>query len=288
MPVLHAKFIKRTSFIKTNQFDGSWSAIIAAKLFKKRLIMRAGYILSQLNDKAINHNKIKSIIYKIIERSACKNADHIIVSSEHNKKYLIDLYHIQPNRITTVYNYIDISLFNSKNSDRYKDRLLFVGRLSPEKNLLNLVKALEGMTLTLDIYGEGSLKDSLYQLGSQLHVDINFMGSIPNAKMPDVYNKYKFFILPSIHEGMPKVLLESMACGCICIGTNVGGISELIQNEKTGYLIQGTSETDIRKTLEKIMKSDIKLDEMAILSTMKNHSVETIIEKEYKILKSIV
>ena len=54
-----------------------------------------------------------------------------------------------------------------------------------------------------------------------MDVDVKFNGVVANDKLPDILNEYKYYILASNYEGMPKTLLEAMACGNLCIGTNV-------------------------------------------------------------------
>src|SRR3972149_402807 len=68
---------------------------------------------------------------------------------------------------------------------------------------------------------------------------VRFMGSISNEELPPVLNRYRFFALPSVREGMPKALIEAMACGLVCIGTDVEGINEIIRDGENGFLAGG-------------------------------------------------
>ena len=93
------------------------------------------------------------------------------------------------------------------------DRIVYVGRLSKEKNLFNLLSALSTTGYQLDLYGDGELKDSLQSRAQKLGIDAQFKGVVSNSKLPLILNRYNYFILPSISEGMPKALIEAMACG---------------------------------------------------------------------------
>jgi glycosyltransferase involved in cell wall biosynthesis len=67
------------------------------------------------------------------------------------------------------------------------------------------------------------------------------MGVVANHDLPNILIQYRYFILPSQFEGMPKSLLEAMASGRVCVGTNVVGIRDIICDGQTGVLAKDTS-----------------------------------------------
>ncbi|NQV89873.1 glycosyltransferase family 4 protein, partial [Candidatus Uhrbacteria bacterium] len=85
----------------------------------------------------------------------------------------------------------------------------------------------------------------------ELKINVHFQGMIANEKLPAVLNACEAFILPSLYEGNPKVLLEAMSCGLPVIGTNVEGISSLIKDGETGLLCETSSES-IAQTIQKL------------------------------------
>ena len=105
----------------------------------------------------------------------------------------------------------------------------------------------------LDIYGDGEQREKLSELVKKLNANVKFMGKIDNALVPDTLRKYDYFILPSFYEGMPKSLIEAMACGILSIGTPVNGIIELIDDEKTGVLTEDTSSESIKIAIRRAM-----------------------------------
>ena len=92
---------------------------------------------------------------------------------------------------------------------------------------------------TLLIVGQGPRETALRSLVSSLGLDerVYFLGTIEHSRLREVYSSADILLLPSSSEGMANVLLEAMACGAPVVGTRVGAFEDLIEPEKTGYLI---------------------------------------------------
>jgi len=240
MPIVQSTYLKQADIYKTNQIDGSWSAVFAKWFYRKPLIVRTGYVRSIFATK-MKKSKFKIILFQLIEKLAYCFASYAIVTSINDKHYISAVYKFPYAKIFVIPNYVDTNLFKPINhNNKYFDRVIFVGRLSTEKNLFNLINAITETGFTLDIYGKGELEAALKFHAKRKGVNINFMGTVPNRQLPNVLNKYKFFILPSLFEGTPKSLLEAMACGLLCIGTNVEGIREVIKDNDNGLLCDVT------------------------------------------------
>jgi glycosyltransferase involved in cell wall biosynthesis len=116
-----------------------------------------------------------------------------------------------------------------------KNRIVYVGRLSPEKNLdlvINLVNDLPW--LQLDIYGVGPQEQELKHLAQK---NIVFHGSIPNSKLEEAFVKADFFILPSKSETWGLVVEEALYFGLPVIVSDRCGASELIDNNINGIIL---------------------------------------------------
>ena len=111
------------------------------------------------------------------------------------------------------------------------------------------------------------------------------MSTVPNKELVNIYNSYKYYILPSFFEGMPKTLLEAMACGCICIGTDVNGINEVIRDKFNGILIKGTTVNDILETINNVITINYNnLVKNGIENIIEDFSLQTIINQEKKLV----
>ena len=288
MPLLHRHSLKTMDVLKTNQMDGSWSAVLAKWLHRKPLMVRAGYTWSLLKKK---HDvpKYKQRVIGIIEYLAYSNATTAVVTSERQAHYISQRYSVPEENVRVMPNYIDTQLFTPrKSTNKYAGRIIFVGRLNNEKNLFNLIEAIAQTSLTLDIYGKGELRDKLEAWAKKLNAKVNFMGIVPNRELPKILNHYHYYILPSLYEGMPKTLLEAMACGLVCIGTNVEGINEIIEDGVNGYLAKGTQPEALAEVINKAIQ--LPQDSVAregIRKIRNNFSLEAAVKREQEIIMKL-
>jgi len=279
LPFIYKKELKNSDILKTNQMDGSISGVISRWLYKIKFINRTGYTLSIFTKKQ-NASKFKQYFIELNEKITYKYADVNIVASNQDKNYLINKYNLDGKTIEVIHNYIDTNLFKPLNLQR-EDKLVFVGRLNKQKNLFNLIESVSKTNLELDIYGKGELKEELINFTKELKAKVNFKGVVDNKELPYILNQYKYYILVSHYEGMPKTLLETMACGCICIGTDVDGINEVIEDKVNGYLAKEVNVSDILSILNKIDFIDNSKVSKNGIDTINNHfSLNTIVIRE--------
>lgn len=263
---------------KSNQLNGSWAILVASTLMGGVTVCRTGFTKSLFLSKQ-KANKGKIALFKAIEKIVMKLSDIVVVASKGDKSYLIDMG--VKSRLLVNFNYIDVSRFKDYGGER-KGKLLFVGRLTEQKNLFELLKACNLARMDIDIYGAGVLKCELMQYAKTLSVNVNFLGSIANDELHLVYSKYKYYILASLYEGMPKTLIEAMASECICIGTKVEGIEELIIDGVTGFTSKSVHSKDIASAIKEALASsnhyEIKQKQRNFI--LSNFSVDCHIERE--------
>lgn len=289
MPFPQKNCLKQADIYKTNQINGSWSAVLAKFFYGKPLIVRTGYTLSFLA-KRMKKSKTRIFIYQLMERFAFKYADCVTVTSKKDKKYILDMYKCSSSKLVILPNYIDTDLFKPRESKKYADRIVFVGRLNNEKNLVNLISAIAKTDLTLDIYGQGELREALETHAKEQGAIVNFMGTVPNKELPEILNCYKYYILSSYFEGMPKTLLEAMSCGKAVIGTNVDGIREIIKHEENGLLC-GTRVADLSKAIGRLMNDEPlrqRLGMSARQYMLKYCSLERVLGQEMRLYHQIL
>lgn len=122
-----------------------------------------------------------------------------------------------------------------------KNQKLIIGTLGiidvPYKGQEYVIKAIsqlkkEGYNLEYQIAGPGN-KSRLQKIAKRYGVidDVIFLGSIPHDDIYKWLGKLTFYIQPSMTEGMPRALLEAMSVGCVCIGSDAGGIPELLDRK---------------------------------------------------------
>lgn len=184
-----------------------------------------------------------------------------MVTTETNFQHAVERHSIDPNKLRVVPNYVDVSLFSPAPGDSKTNAtptLLFVGRLSPKKNIDALLNALAflktraSLVPKLTIIGNGRLRQALIAKAHKLALPVSFLGNLPNDRLPGEFRKADIFILPSLYEGHPKALLEAMSCGLPCIGSDVEGIRQVLKHRVTGYLCQ-TSPESIADAIETVL-----------------------------------
>ena len=120
----------------------------------------------------------------------------------------------------------------------------FLGRLVEQKNpllLLEVLDALRADGYRLAIIGDGPLSEQLRRRAAALALTdrIELMGSLPRAQALDRLRAIDVLLLPSLWEGMPLAALEAMAIGVPVVASAVGGLTEVIEDGRSGFLIEG-------------------------------------------------
>lgn len=114
---------------------------------------------------------------------------------------------------------------------------VYFGRLSPEKGLHTLVTAAAKANVPLKLIGSGPMEVELRQLAEELHAEVSFPGFMNGAQLWQAVGESRAVVLASeCYENAPLTILEAYACGKPAIGANIGGISELIVQGRTGEL----------------------------------------------------
>jgi len=141
-------------------------------------------------------------------------------------------------------------------------RLIMVGRMSEPKRFdlfLRIVAELNGQGLPVmgHLVGDGPLRPALERLALDLGLGpdrARFHGAVENAEV--LFRQARLCLHISDWEGMPNTALEAMACGLPVIASRVGGLAELIQDEKTGYLISPGDFEDLLASVVRLIRDE--------------------------------
>ncbi len=184
---------------------------------------------------------------KIRNKIASKLSDYIVAVSEDVKEDYIKTYKINPKKITTIYNYCNkeyieesIQKYDIDECDKkiFEDGkvILTVGKLKKQKGVWHLIIAFKKILekhkdAKLVILGIGELEEYLKNLIKDMHLENNvYMLGHKNKNIYTYMKNSDIFVLPSLFEGMPNVILEAMECGLPIIATDChGGNREIIE-----------------------------------------------------------
>lgn len=199
---------------------------------------------------------------------------------------------------------VDTNYFKPNNNPKKNDifQILGVGYLIERKGFEYLIKAVKevvdrGRNVQLIIVGSGPLEGRLREMIKKLKLEGNaeIKSNVSDEKLLELYNTSDTFVLPSVvdsqgnTEGLGVVLLEAMACKLPVIGSNVGGIPDIIQNNITGILVQEKSSSELSKAIIMLMDDDGLRNDLALKGykiTKEQFSWEKVAEDYIKIYKS--
>lgn len=289
-PLLHRRALRRASVFKAHQLNGAWCAVIAKQLFRKPLIVRCGYVWSVFVAE-LGASGWRRRLAVGLERWVVRCADRVVVASESDRRALMRLHGIAEAKIRVIPNYVDTQRFcRLPGIAPEPGRICFVGRLDEQKNPLALLKALRGVPgASLTVVGDGPLRARLEAFACAHQLRVEFLGMVPNERLPAVLNRAQLFVLPSRFEGHPKALLEAMACERPVVATRASGIVNVVAHGDTGYLCGGTS-AEIRAAIDTVLSDpDLarRVGERARAYIEERCSLRAVAEQELALLADV-
>jgi glycogen synthase len=189
-----------------------------------------------------------------VERTALEMADAVIAVSAQTKADIERLFNVRPERLHTIYNGIDLDEYRKTDSTaalakfRIKPPfVLFVGRITRQKGIIHLVRAIEHMAEGFQIVLCAGAPDTP-EIGTEMKeavarvqnkrpgvIWIDDMVDKPTVR--ELYSNASVFCCPSIYEPFGIINLEAMACETAVVATAVGGIKEVVVDGETGFLV---------------------------------------------------
>lgn len=238
-PFLFFKILKIS--LKYNHFllrSGNSTNILALLLiiFKKPFLREyPGNIEEGIIGFAGNSIKIRFIAK--ISHSIAKFQGKFSNANSFVSEYCKQLYSSnKPSYIFSSFKSSEITYKKNNFEIKEKYKIISVGRLEKEKGHLNLLKAIckinQNNLYQIHLIGDGGQKLILEDFSKKNNLNVIFHGSITDRDyLFSLLKESDIFVIPSYTEGMPRALLEAMTIGLPCIGTNVGGIPEVLQHD---------------------------------------------------------
>ncbi|MCH4823805.1 glycosyltransferase [Gramella lutea] len=244
---------------------------------------------------------VKGKLSRELNKFLFQKVDQVVSVSQSSKRDLNELYPFTTNKTNVITTGVD-NMINIDFKNPYQEgviNIVHVGSLTPEKNhqhLLEIHKAfLESHPNSiLHIIGEGPLKGDIEKTILKFGISENviFHGETPEPKSYIYYAN--MLVLPSLVEGLPGVILEAMNYNTIVVAYDVGGISEVL-NENTGFLVKPNNLKSFVQSMRNALtedKSSKTLEAKKLVLNKFNNSVlaenflqvyrNTITEKNYK------
>ena len=244
--------IRNNEKITIFSFQSHLPAIILAKLFKKKIIIRNSEEIFGATKYA--DKKVHACITLLLKIIFYNLADTIIAISTKSKKSLEKIL-INKDKVKLIYNpyLLNNNKFKEKNKNKNFFNILCVGRLTKQKNFLLVIKAINELTkkypkIILTVVGDGPLKKDLIKIANK---NIKFLNWTNNIKK--YFLKSDLFILPSYYEGLPNALIEAAYYSIPSISTDCSGAKDILSNNKGGYIIPINNLIELKKKISLII-----------------------------------
>lgn len=246
-----------------------------------RLFVKVPVLVSSIRTEYFR-NKRRELIFKLSNSLS----DAIVVNSENVRKSLVSRKIIGLEKSLSIVNGVDIDYFNQNTLSREDAKRLFnvdskeflwsaIGRIEAPKDYRLMLRAfalvVENKKRTrLMIAGRGSLLDEMNVLSSELGIEgaVTFLGDQKDCR--NLLKASDALVMSSAWEGMPNAVMEAMASGVPVVSANVGGVSELVEDGVTGFLVNSRSSVVLAEAMLRLMNlSEVRRAEMSMCSREK-------------------
>ena len=231
-----------------------------------------------------------------------KWSNYLVTGSEGMKQGYVENYNLKPEKVKVMPNWINLDRFkvdiSSKRSDQTSSKtILFVHWLSKRKGVDMIVPIAKHLinfehltsNFKLLVIGSGPYKEDLLKdiKENNLEQYIEVLGGVPNEEIIKYYQSANVFIMPSMEEGFPRVLLEAMAAGIPYVASDVGAVRELSPETAQRFLVKSGDAEMFAHKIENLL-SDEKVYEdfrKEELQKVKEYSLENVINKFIELIK---
>lgn len=236
-----SSFLSLRKFLINNKDCILYSTLHDAVFVSRFAVLR---LPNRLITREANTTENKSILHKIADGLMNFRVNVMLAVSLEVKKSMLIYQPWFKSKINVLYNGVvipkDFSLIEKKG-----DTILNVASLTPKKAQLVLIQAFELVlkkipTAKLKIIGTGVLEKDLKDTVSSKNISDNvfFLGKMNQEMVFEEYKKSDIFVLSSNQEGCPNVLLEAMSFGLPSVSTKVGAVSEIIEDNVSGFIVE--------------------------------------------------
>ena len=172
-------------------------------------------------------------------------------------------------------NGIPITTKQTINKNNDKPQLLYLSNLQKEKGIIDVLDACSilktrGYKFNCNIIGGETDEINATTLIEEIKVrnlvdNVQYLGKKFDKEKNEFYEKTDIFVFPTYYhnECFPVVLLEAMQYGCVCISTDEGGITDIIDNKKNGYIVEKKNPSMLASTIEKLINNPNLIQKMS-------------------------
>jgi glycosyltransferase involved in cell wall biosynthesis len=300
---------KLTQFFKRERFDLVHTNGARMNFYGRLAARLAGVpnVCSTVHNSLYDYpiGALKRSIYVRVDAWTARYADRIITVAEALAKDLRDKYGIPREKVLTIHNGINMDEMRpTRSREAIRDELgvpsgspclTAIGRMTQQKGFTYFLKALPSITRRFPsvrcfFVGDGPLRDELEREASTLDLHNNCQFTGMRTDIVDILKATDIFVLPSLSEGFPMVLLEAMGMGRPVVATAVSGNPELIENGRSGLLVPPKDPKAISKAVYRLLENPLEAEEggkAAQVEVSTKFTVEIMVKKTEEVYRTI-
>jgi glycosyltransferase involved in cell wall biosynthesis len=287
LPLRHRRALAGCSVLRVFQITGAVPALIARRWFGVPFVTTYGFRYA-----ALARTPLTRQLRRIVESLALAAADAVIVTTPALEAYVRGR---RPRgEVHLIPNGVDTTLFRpAARPPREVREVLYVGRLSEEKNLGALVEAaarVKRAPVRVTLVGAGPDRAALEARARALGVRLEIQPVVPHPEVARLMAGADAFVLASFNEGHPKVLLEAMAAGAPCVASDCEGNRSLVADGRTGLLFDPYKPEDLAAQLDRVL-GDARLGEGLIAAARQqvtaSYDLGALVREEIALLKRV-
>ena len=195
-----------------------------------------------------------------VQKFVLNGVDRIIVPSQFLKDVLIKYYEVKPTKVQVIYNSIDLNDCQISPPQGVQSsgrpQIITVGRLVSHKRIDKVIRTFKKLTeeypqASLVIIGDGPEWRNLEILAQKLHIGhrVELLGRLTRSETLARLKRANIFVLNSVYEGLPHLVIEAMACRVPVIATNIRGTNEVVKDGETGLLVEIDNDAQLKEKI---------------------------------------
>lgn len=274
----------RIEILNPHSSRDSWIAGLAGRLARVPLIIRTRHF-----DVPIRHPWMSRQVY-------CRLADHVITTSPRITATLRDLFGLAEDRVSTISTGIDLERFHPT-GPKATLHLPPMPAGTPLIGMIGVFRNAKGHAVLLDaaarlqtsgfkahylLVGEGPMVEATRQKVRDLKLESCVTFTDEREDVPEILRSLDLLVMPSLHEGIPQVGLQALACGTPMVASNVGGLPSIVRPGKTGRLVPPSSPEALAVAIRHVFDEPLitrSLAEQGRQLTEREHSLEQMLDR---------
>lgn len=238
---------------------------------------------------------LQKIYIPTIARWIYSTADRIICYTETERDQLIDL-GINPEKISIIHNGVDTDHFAPMPNIAPKKQILWIGKYVPGKGVEYLLRGFQSFSrdfpdYTLLMIGRGPMKEDFLRMIEDLGLTekVILRDFVQNRDLPEIYQQSSLFVLPSIEEGVPRTILEAMACGVPVACTELPQLGKIVSG--CGLLVPVKDSQALADSISKVLSDPSLAEEFrenGRRNVVENYSWKDTVEKTVELYEELI